>query len=209
MDCPGLCDPKTRAFAPKLAEALPRIFDLAFDAHDPIRSDSEAVIRSMGRAAVPFLLCEARSANPTRRERSLELLMHAGSWHGTTFRLADPTLEPRRTDRPDWNGHVDDVLTVFQRALLASELCVRFAGALALEEFGILLDSTVPVFIEVLQRGEPQQQMWAAVRLGRIGPSVQRACDVRLPVVAGGVNDVWTRTANAAARNALRRIDSE
>jgi HEAT repeat protein len=200
---------KLASSGPDCIEALPRLFDLLFDEHAPVQSYSAALIRKMGSAAVPLLLRESCSDCPIRRAQAIDLLMHTGSWPASTFRLADPILEPRKSDRPDWNGYVAEVMTVFQQALSDIELEVRFAGASALEEFGELLENTVPVFIEVLSRGEPQQQMWAAVRLGRIGPMAKSACNVLRQVIAREINDIWERSAHTAARNALKVIERE
>jgi hypothetical protein len=119
----------------RLLPVLPRLFELTFDALTPIGSDSEAVIRRMGAAAVPFLLEKARSREPAKRERALSLLMTAGGRRTSTTLLSTQVLEPRTESLPDWGGHGQDVWEAFAEAVLDLDLSVRFVAASAFEEF--------------------------------------------------------------------------
>ena len=118
------------------------------------------------------------------------------------MRLIDQLLDSRRELCPEWGCAPDEIVALFKAALEDESLAVRFNAACALEEFGKHLSETVPVFVEVLQRGTSHQQNWAALHLGRIGP---------LAIAASGelvmAAESRRQYISLAASNALKRIN--
>jgi HEAT repeat protein len=133
---------------------------------------------------------------------ALALLTETGSRWATSVRLVDQVLDSRRDDLPDWGCDPDEIIALFKAALGDGALAVRFHAACALEEFGRHVSETVPVFIEVLQSGTSHQQNWAALHLGRIGPSAVAASEALLMAAS------QCRYTRLAAANALKRIGS-
>lgn len=181
--------------------ALPILFELTRHEKAPVSSDSCAMIRRLGKHAVPFLRSIAASECPERRATAIGLLTEAGSRHATSPLLQEQVLPERRDDLPDWGTDEDQILELFKAALQDESLDVRFSAAHALEEFGRHIPETIPVFIEALHDGSQQQRNWSALHLGRIGP------------VAAAASDELRRAAESqcrytalAARNALARI---
>lgn len=181
--------------------ALRPLFELTLHDKAPLVSDSSALIRRLGKHAVPFLRDRATDECPRHRAMALALLTETGSRWATSTRLVEQLLDSRREDLPDWGCAPDEIIALFKAALEDGSLAVRFHAACALEEFGRQLSETVPVYIEVLQSGTPHQQNWAALHLGRIGPPAVEASDALL--VAAESQCRYTRL---AASNALKRI---
>jgi hypothetical protein len=150
---------------------------LTFDEKAPVQDYSSVLIKRLGAAAVPYLIREVASACADRRARAIELLTQIGLRRATTTNLRVQRLVERDPCLPEWGCDPNDVLGIFREALNDTDLSVRFAAACALEEFGVSLDETVPVFTETLLKGMQHHQNWAALRVGRIGTTAQDACD--------------------------------
>lgn len=191
---------------------LPAIFDLGFDDYAPPRSDSSLEIKRFGVLAVPFLLREARSEFPARRVQALFLLTETGERRSSSTRLVEQILEPRCAALPDWGDYRDEVLSMFHTSLAASARSVRYAAAAALEEFGLFITETIPVFIDVLRYGSTHERNWAALHLGRIGPPAKAAADVlaeaaRVPAGFARHEVVYgLKYVRLAAQNALQSV---
>jgi HEAT repeat protein len=181
--------------------ALPIVFELTLHDKAPVRSYSSALIRRLGKHAVPFLRDKAADECPDHRAMAITLLTETGCRWATSTRLVEQILDDRRDDLPDWGANPEEIIQLFKTALDDESLQVRFNAACALEEFGRHIPETVPVFIEALQTGTPHQQNWAALHLGRIGPSAVAASRA-LKMAA----DSQYRYTALAASNALKRL---
>lgn len=183
---------------------LDRVFDLIFDSKEPVQRASENLIINLGAAAVPFLLEQLNSEEATHRREAIYLLTECGSRWSTTTRLIKQVLDHRDPKLPDWGQAPEFMLNRFRECLSDSDLHVRFAAASALEEFGVELPATIPVFIETLFHGTDHEQNWAALRLGRIGKPAISACDA----LNAACHSEFEQT-RLAAKNALAKILSE
>jgi HEAT repeat protein len=162
----------------KAASVIGRVFDLTFDENAAVQDVSCVLIKRLGAAAVPYLICETVSACANRRARAIELLTETGLRRPTTTYLRQQRLEERDPCLPEWGCDPKEVLGIFREALKDADLSVRFAAACALEEFGTSIEKTIPVFVDALRSSTQHVQNWAALRLGRIGPAAREACDV-------------------------------
>ena len=180
--------------------ALPIVFELTLHDKAPVRSDSRAIIKRLGKLAVPFLRDKAADESPHHRAMAIALLTETGCRWASSCRLAEQILDDRCDELPDWGTNPEEIIRLFKTALDDGSLEVRFNAACALEEFGRHIPETIPVFIEVLQNGTPHQQNCAALHLGRIGHPAAAAAD-ELTMAA-----TQCRYAALAASNALRRI---
>lgn len=184
---------------------LDRIFQLTFDEHAPVLDAAKVLIRSLGSAAVPFLLDQMNSDSAKARAMSLRLLLECGNCYATTVRLSRQILEERTKGLPDWGRPPEQIFAHFRNALSDPDLEVRYAAACGLEEFGVDIPATIPVLIETVKGGTRYAQHWAALHLGRIGKPAIAACDA-LQTLTESENEY----ARHAAQNALARIrDSE
>ena len=182
--------------------ALPFVFELTLHDRAPVRSDSRAIIKRLGKHAVPFLCDKAANECPHRRAMAIALLTETGCRWASSWRLAEQILDDRRDELPDWGADPEEIIRLFKTALDDESLEVRFNAAAALEEFGRHIPETIPAFIDVLENGTPHQQNWAALHLGRIGPPAAAAADA-LTMTA-----TQCRYTARAASNALLHIGS-
>jgi HEAT repeat protein len=192
--------------------ALHHLFALTRHDKAPVVSDSRTRIKGLGKHAVPFLRCRAEDECPENRAMAISLLIETGFRWATSTLLVDQVLDERTEDLPDWGTDPDEIINVFRAALQDESLLVRFTAASALEEFGRNLDETVPVFIEVLRHGTLDQQNWAALYLGRIGPMAITASEALRQVAESETEYLddyaeWqSKYTRLAASNALKRI---
>ncbi len=161
---------KVLALGEQAAYALPALFKLTVHEPGPISSDSYAVIKRLGKLAVPFLCDQAVHGDKAFRAIAISLLAAAGCRRTSSTRMIEQLLTERNEKLPEWGRDPEEIFALFRSALSDESLGVRFAAACALEEFGRQLDETIPVFIDALQNGTQHQQNWAALHLGRIGP---------------------------------------
>lgn len=180
---------------------LDRIFDLTFDSRAPIQDTSKVLIKNLGAAAVPFLLKKLNSENAAHRKEAIWLLIECGNRFCTTTRLIKQMLDDRDPKLPHWGQAPELIINRFRECLSDTDLHVRFAAASALEEFGMELPATIPVFIETLMHGSDHEQNWAALRLGRIGELAISACDALYAAI--GSEYEYNRL---AAKNAIAII---
>lgn len=86
-----------------VAPALPALFDLTLHNKPPIVSYSCAIIKRLGKHAVPFLRVQAMHPSPEYRAMAISLLSETGfRWSGST-RLSEQLLTDRRIDLPEPN----------------------------------------------------------------------------------------------------------
>ena len=180
---------------------LDRVFDLIFDSKAPIQCASKNLIKNLGAATVPFLLNKLDSENAAHRKEAIYLLAECGDRCFTTTSLIKQVLEIRESKLPNWGRVPELIMNRFRECLSDTDLHVRFAAASALEEFGMELPATIPVFIETLIHGTDHEQNWAALRLGRIGEPAMSACDTLNAAI--GSEYGYTRL---AAKNAIVNI---
>jgi HEAT repeat protein len=181
--------------------ALYPLFELTLHAKAPLVSDSSALIKRLGKHAVPFLREQVINKCPRHRAMALALLTETGCRRATSVRLIDQLLDSRREELPEWGCAPDEIIALFKAALEDESLAVRFTAACALEEFGRYLSETVPVFIEVLQSGTSHQQNWAALQLGRIGAMAVAATDALVMAA-----ESQRQYVSLAVANALKQI---
>lgn len=182
--------------------ALPRLFELTLHEKSPVVSNSCALIKRLGKLAVPFLREKVDQGSAEQREVAIALLTETGFRWSSSTRLVDQVLELRRDDLPDWGVDADVIISVFRQSLNDHDLSVRFKAACALEEFGRHVTETIPVFIDALRVGNQHQQNWAALHLGRIGsPAIDAACGDLIKAAKSNC-----RYTSLAATNALRHI---
>lgn len=159
------------------AVALPALFALTLHDKAPIVSDSCLRIKRLGKHAVAFLRERAINGSSEHRAMAIALLLESGCRWATTTLLVKQLLDARHDDLPEWGTDSKEVITLFRTSLDDECLSVRFNAACALEEFGKHLTDTIPVFIDALRNGTQNQQNWAALHLGRIGPLASAASD--------------------------------
>src|SRR5262245_19855568 len=94
------------------AAALPLLFELTFHEKAPVRSDSCALIKRLGKGGVPFLRDRAVDACPQRRAMAIALLTETGFRLSTSTRLVDQLLNGRRDDLPDWGTDPDEIIAL-------------------------------------------------------------------------------------------------
>lgn len=155
---------------------LPILFEMTMHEKAPISSDSRAMIKRLGKCAVPFLRVQTANESSRHRAMAIALLIETGCRWATSTRLVEQILHDRRDDLPDWGIDPDEIIQLFKAALDDESMDVRFHAACALEEFGRHIPETVPVFIDALMSGSSRQQNWAALHIGRIGAPAVAAC---------------------------------
>ncbi len=181
--------------------ALPILIELTLHDKAPVRSYSCALIKRIGKYAVPFLRAQAANECPQHRAMAIALLTETGFRWSTSTRLVEQLLIDRRDDLPEWGVDPEEIIQLFKTALDDESLDVRFKAACALEEFGRHIPETVSVFVDALASGSSNQQNWAALHIGRIGPPAVTAHDALRMATKSRC-----RYTALAASNALRLI---
>jgi HEAT repeat protein len=201
---------KLRQFPQLLLPEIARIFQLAVNGDAAISAYSRVAIENMGAAAIPFLLNQCRGNCAAEREQAIQLLAQIGHCGGEPHKFATQFLGERNDRPPNWSNYVETVLETVANALTDADCDVRFAAASVLEDCNHLIERTVPIFIEVLAKGTSFQKNWAALRLGRIGPSARSAYKSLADLAAGpaDIQDMWDKYSRQAAKVAIERIGS-
>jgi hypothetical protein len=97
--------------------ALPIVFELTLHDKAPVRSYSSALIRRLGKHAVPFLRDKAADECPDHRAMAITLLTETGCRWATSTRLVEQILDDRRDDLPDWGANPEEIIQLFKTAL--------------------------------------------------------------------------------------------
>lgn len=206
--CQAIAAGDLRQYPNFALQAIERLFELCCGDNVALKASCESTIKSLGPAAVPYLLEQSEAAEPLRRHRAIILLSTVGFAERSTCQLATQEISGRPKSMPDWGDYDDKVLAAFHRALSDEYLSVRLDAACALDDFEGLVESLIPIFIDAAITGTVHQQNWAALHLGRIGPPALAACIalMRLATACYNEDDRWSKYANLAAKVALRKI---